>query len=214
MGVCGRHRRAFTSTRATFAMTWRRIRFVQTGRFLATFFLLGGVAVSLSLVSPAARASASTGLMITDLNNGATPSDLANNLVGSGVTVSNVTYTGDNRAAGTFTGGSGIIGFASGIVLDTGKVQTYSTDPPCSVGVEGPNSCYEAVGSNPPGPDGSDNFNSFWHPRRRSIDNPVGVSNIRRSRSQLRLRAKLFDGAVHVCVFLGRVQRLRKHRIQ
>ncbi len=95
---------------------------------------------------------------MTDLNSGTTTSDLANALVGSGVSVSNVTYTGDDRAAGTFTGGAGIIGFNSGIVLDSGKVQTYTADPACSQGVEGPNTCYEG------GPSGDDNSTSFGLP--------------------------------------------------
>ena len=94
------------------------------------------------------------GLSVTDLDNGSTTNGLAQALVGTGLTVSNVTYTGANRAAGTFTGGTGIIGFDSGIVLDSGAAQTYSTDPACSRGVEGPNNCYEATGGNPGGPDG------------------------------------------------------------
>ena len=39
---------------------------------------------------------------------------------GSGITISNVTYTGANAMAGTFTGGTGIIGIDSGIVLTSG----------------------------------------------------------------------------------------------
>jgi hypothetical protein len=105
------------------------------------------------------------GLSVSDLDNGATPDGLVQGLVGSGLTVSNVTYTGANRAAGTFTGGSGIIGFNSGIVLDTGKVQTYPSDPACSQGVEGPNTCYEETASNPSGgPDGTFNSTNFGLP--------------------------------------------------
>lgn len=47
---------------------------------------------------------------------------LANTLAGSGVTVSNVTYTGATAAAGTFGGGDGILGFGSGIVLSSGNI--------------------------------------------------------------------------------------------
>ena len=45
------------------------------------------------------------GLVVTDLNHGVTPQDLANLLVGSAVSISNVTYIGSARGAGTFSGG-------------------------------------------------------------------------------------------------------------
>jgi hypothetical protein len=99
------------------------------------------------------------GLVVTDLNNGVTPADLVNELVGTGVTISNVTYSGSMRAAGRFTGGTTIIGFDSGIVLSTGNVQTVAGDPPCSRGVEGPNNCYEVNG-----PDGTSNSTDFGLP--------------------------------------------------
>lgn len=63
------------------------------------------------------------GLVTTDLNPPAlTPTDLANMLVGTGVSISNVQYSGVNTAAGTFSGGAGILGIESGIVLSTGKI--------------------------------------------------------------------------------------------
>src|SRR4051812_26225378 len=83
------------------------------------------------------------GLFVTDLNNGTSSLDLVNTLLGAGVSVSNVTYTGNARAAGVFSGGMGIIGFDSGMILGSGAVQTLANDPPCSAGVEGPNDCYE-----------------------------------------------------------------------
>lgn len=89
-----------------------------------------------------------SGVVVTDLTNGVTPNDMANALVGSGVTVSSVTYTGANRAAGTFSGGLGSILFDNGIVLDSGKVQTHPGDPTCSRGVEGPNTCHEQFSDN------------------------------------------------------------------
>lgn len=73
------------------------------------------------LALPAAPAAASPGLATTDLST-LTPTDLANELAGAGVTVSNVTYTGANVAGGTFTGGTGIIGFESGVILSTGNI--------------------------------------------------------------------------------------------
>jgi len=62
------------------------------------------------------------GITTTDLNT-TTDTNLVNTLLGPGITsVSNVTYTGDNRAAGTFAGGTGIIGFESGIILSSGRI--------------------------------------------------------------------------------------------
>jgi hypothetical protein len=57
-----------------------------------------------------------------DLNAGLTPTDLVTALLGPGVVVSNVTFTGANVAAGKFTGGTGIIGFDSGIILSSGDI--------------------------------------------------------------------------------------------
>lgn len=51
-----------------------------------------------------------------------TPEELIGNLLGSGVTVSNISYRGNDVSAGTFTGGDGIVGFESGIVLSTGSI--------------------------------------------------------------------------------------------
>jgi hypothetical protein len=93
------------------------------------------------------REARASGVTVSDLNQpGVTPDALANALVGPGVTVSGVTYTGAKRAAGKFSGGASSILFDNGIILDTGKVQTYPTDLACSQGVEGPNTCHE----NPP----------------------------------------------------------------
>ena len=49
---------------------------------------------------------------------------LAANLLGagSGITITNVAYTGANGMAGTFAGGGGILGIASGILLTSGSV--------------------------------------------------------------------------------------------
>lgn len=63
-----------------------------------------------------------------------------------------------------FTGGASSIGFENGIVLDSGKVQTYATDSPCSKGVEGPNTCYEATEGKPGGPSGFANSTAFGKP--------------------------------------------------
>jgi len=67
-------------------------------------------------------ASGPTSLVVEDLTGGLTPTDLANTLVGAGVTIFNVTFTGNETAAGAFSGGDGIIGFESGIVLSSGAI--------------------------------------------------------------------------------------------
>jgi hypothetical protein len=67
-----------------------------------------------------------------------TPTALAQALVGQGVTVSNVTYTGANRAAGTFSTTSNVIGFTSGVVLSTGSVRNVA-GPNCSDNIDGEN---------------------------------------------------------------------------
>jgi hypothetical protein len=85
-------------------------------------------------------ALASPGLAVTDLAHGSSATALAQSLAGTGVSISNIQYTGTPNAAGTFTGGADVVGFDSGIILGTGSVQTTRTDP-CSKGVEGPNQC-------------------------------------------------------------------------
>ncbi len=46
-----------------------------------------------------------------------------NYLVGTGITVSNVTYTGLAAASGTFNGSASNVGFASGVLLTSGTIQ-------------------------------------------------------------------------------------------
>ncbi|MEW5927700.1 MAG: choice-of-anchor L domain-containing protein [Gemmatimonadota bacterium] len=69
---------------------------------------------------------------------GPTPEDLAQALVGAGITVSGVSYSGAAQAAGTFAGGDGIIGFESGVVLGSGSVAS----------VRGPNQLDGVTGVN------------------------------------------------------------------
>ncbi len=78
---------------------------------------------------------ADTGLQVSDLtNSNLTAQALAQSLVGPGVQISNVTYTGALRAAGNFTSSSNIIGFSQGIVLSTGSVRNV-VGPNCSTGI-------------------------------------------------------------------------------
>jgi hypothetical protein len=94
----------------------------------------------------AAAPAAHAALVIQDLDTGASADGMAQQLAGQGVSISNVVYTGANRAAGTFSGGDGIIGFGGGVILDSGNARTDPTDSMCSTGVEGPNNCNEDVG--------------------------------------------------------------------
>jgi hypothetical protein len=62
------------------------------------------------------------GLQTVDLTTGLTKEQLIATLLGSGVTITSVRYTGADVAAGTFSGGTGIIGFEEGIILSTGRI--------------------------------------------------------------------------------------------
>ena len=59
-----------------------------------------------------------------------TANQLANALVGPGVTVSNATLTCAGNANGTFVGGSGALGIGQGIVLTSGNAS--SVDAPAT----------------------------------------------------------------------------------
>ena len=80
-----------------------------------------------------------TGFNITNLvNSGITPTQLAQSLVGEGVTISNVKYTGADVAAGTFSSEANIIGFTDGIILSTGSVRSI-IGPNCDSGITAEN---------------------------------------------------------------------------
>ncbi|MGM0934611.1 MAG: choice-of-anchor L domain-containing protein [Bacteroidota bacterium] len=77
-----------------------------------------------------------TGLQTEDLST-QTAEDLVAKLVGSGSdapTISNVSFTGAMKAAGSFSGGDGIIGFDSGIILSSGDIQ-FVKGPNTSPGI-------------------------------------------------------------------------------
>jgi len=50
------------------------------------------------------------------------PQDLATNLGGAGVTISNFTRTGDNNSSAIFTNSGNSLGLTGGVILSTGKV--------------------------------------------------------------------------------------------
>ena len=61
-------------------------------------------------------------LTTQDLNSGLTLANLVTALLGPGVDVSNVTFSGATTAAGTFAGGADIVGFDNGIMLSSGNI--------------------------------------------------------------------------------------------
>jgi hypothetical protein len=141
-----------------------------TGIFKRRKWTIGATALASALALALPATGQATGVTVGDLNHGATAQGLAETLVGGGVSVSNVVLTGPTaeayagRSAGTFTAGGSSIGFESGIVMSSGKVQTYPEDAACSQGVEGPNTCYEATGVKAQGPAGWTNATSLEAP--------------------------------------------------
>jgi hypothetical protein len=81
-----------------------------------------GLLIALTIVSGGKLSAA---LVSQDLSV-VTAADLANVLVGSGVTISNVTYTGATVSAGQFTGAAGIIGFDEGVILSSGNIASIA----------------------------------------------------------------------------------------
>jgi|GEM_PF-1252240 len=98
------------------------------------FCILGAVLLGFAISDQRAVAQ----LSVNPLNNVLTPQQLVNRLLGSGVSAFNVTYTGSNNAAGSFCGGTGIIGFQNGIVLTSGS----------AINVIGPNNSPDASTDN------------------------------------------------------------------
>jgi hypothetical protein len=69
----------------------------------------------------AVQAVESNGLVVEDLNT-LTPEDITKVLLGTNVQASSIQYKGALQGAGTFSGGSDIIGFDSGVILSCGSV--------------------------------------------------------------------------------------------
>ncbi|MBI4339856.1 MAG: thrombospondin type 3 repeat-containing protein, partial [Chloroflexi bacterium] len=61
-------------------------------------------------------------LATQDLSTGITPTDLVNALIGGGIPVSGVSYTGINSSAGLFSHGTGVVGPEAGIMLSSGNI--------------------------------------------------------------------------------------------
>jgi hypothetical protein len=82
----------------------------------------GASSASASLAPLFSISGASSGLATLNLSAGVSAADLAQNLAGAGVSISNVAYKGMGISAGRFSGGSGIIGFEEGIILSSGSI--------------------------------------------------------------------------------------------
>lgn len=80
---------------------------------------ISSIAVLLSFIL---MSSLAWGQLATEDLDTHTPEALVYKLLGSGITVSNITYSGAVQSAGTFNGGTGIIGFNEGIVLSSGDI--------------------------------------------------------------------------------------------
>jgi hypothetical protein len=83
------------------------------------------IALAIGMLGVASPGSAAPGsLSVAPLGGELSPTMLAEDLAGAGVTVSNVSYTGDQNSAGRFTDSSTapdlIVGFDGGVVLSTG----------------------------------------------------------------------------------------------
>src|SRR5262249_60393146 len=88
-------------------------------RFVSTVVVTVAIAVGYRALA--------AGIVPKDITTpGITPAVLANALVGAGVTISNVTFKGEARAAGIFTSGSASVVFEAGFVLRIGPILDFA----------------------------------------------------------------------------------------
>lgn len=100
-------------------MNTRRLDRVRVGAGIVMALVIGaGGAIATSDVVHAAPWS------ISSVFGGITPAQLAQTLVGPGVTVNSASFSGDSLAAGLFNDPAASVGLASGIVLSTGNVNS------------------------------------------------------------------------------------------
>ena len=113
---------------------------IRSFRWLAIVPIL---ALALALAASNRSSEAGSGIATQSLAQGLTANALVGSLVGGGVTTSNVTYTGAQVAADNFSGGAGVVGFESGVILSTGDIAN----------VIGPNEFDSVTGENNVGGD-------------------------------------------------------------
>jgi len=85
--------------------------------------ILMGIVIILTILNIGSAYAA--GIVTTNIST-ITPTNLVNNLLavgGGGITVTNITVNGVSDSIGTFNGGTGIIGFESGIILSSGDIK-------------------------------------------------------------------------------------------
>jgi len=116
------------SIRPVKPFTNRRAKSIGPGQWLKALATLRGVIIASALLGLAAvlwittPTLAAKALLVEDLTGTLTATDLANELVGSGITISGVTFTGAPAAGGRFSDPDAVIGFDSGIILGSGSV--------------------------------------------------------------------------------------------
>jgi hypothetical protein len=120
-------------------------RLLTTALVIAAFALsLTGLAAADRNPDPGPPTLPVDALVVQDQLHGTTPQQMADALIGAGVTISNVVYIGTPNSGGLFhdTGPGSVVGFDSGVVMGSGSVQTAPPhDTNCNKGVEGPNLC-------------------------------------------------------------------------
>ena len=94
------------------------------------------ITILLALGLPAIAAHANPDLTVTPSGGTLTAADLVDALVGPGIETTAEAYSYVSQASGTFSGGTGIIGFESGVLLTSGNVEN----------VVGPNQ-FDALGT-------------------------------------------------------------------
>jgi len=108
----------------------RSLRLLCSGDHEKEFFmftnrtcLIGVLAAGVSL---GATGAASAQLVTQDLSQGLTPEELVATLVGPGVVVTNIQFSGADTAAGKVSGAVGIIGFGNGVIApDAGRAFAF-----------------------------------------------------------------------------------------
>lgn len=81
---------------------------------------IAGIILMIISIMPSLIFGANEELQVDDTK---TPEELVQMFLGSGMEIRNVSYTGHEKARGTFRGGEKIIGFEEGIVLSTGRAK-------------------------------------------------------------------------------------------
>jgi hypothetical protein len=106
--------------------------------FVASAAVLASSLIFEATPAHAAAGTVANGIVTNDLNSiGVTPTALAQELAGAGVTVSNVTFTGGNSQAGTIDiADPNVVSFNHGIIMSSGDVSN-AVGPNKSDGITG-----------------------------------------------------------------------------